>query len=163
MLIHITQLSPDEWQKYREIRLEGLQTDPLAFGSSYEEEINFTETNWRNRINAMWFALVDGKIVGMIGLLTGANMSTRHCGQIISLWVKPTFRGQGIAKALVQKLQEIAPQHGLRKLSLQVATTQTNAIKLYEIMGFKNITLLTENLRKGDRYLDEYLMVWHIQ
>lgn len=161
MISTITQLSADSWQQYRDIRLEALQTDPLAFGGSYEEESTNDVTDWKNRINNMWFALINDEIVGMVGLLKRTDQSCKHCGCIISLWVKPTFRGQGIAKALVQKIQEIAPELGIRKISLHATTTQTNAIKLYEAMGFKKIAVLKENLYKDNQYLDEYLMEWH--
>ncbi len=163
MNITITQLSSEDWQKYRDIRLLALKSDPYAFGSSYEEEVNLTETDWRNRISVMWFAVVDGQIAGLIGLLRRDNLASIHCGSIISLWVKPEFRGYGVAKSLLQNLQNIAPSLGLRKISLQVTATQPAAIRLYEKMGFEKIGLLKENLLKDEVYLDEFLMEWHVR
>ena len=160
MDIIISQLPADEWQKYREIRLLALKSDPYAFGSSYEEEANLTETDWRNRICAMWFAIVGNDVVGLIGLIQQNNLATKHCGHIISLWIKPEFRRQGIAKRLIQKLKDIAPNMGLRKLSLHVSTTQPAAKQLYEMLGFNEVVLLKENLLKDKTYLDEYLMEW---
>lgn len=43
MEIDVTKLPSDEWHKYRDIRLLALKSDPCAFGSSYEEEINLAE------------------------------------------------------------------------------------------------------------------------
>ncbi len=160
--VAIIQFSPDDWQKYRDIRLLALQSDPHAFGSSYEEEINLPETDWRNRISVMRFAVIDGQIAGLIGLLRRENLASIHCGSIISLWVKPEFRGHGVAKSLLQNLQNIAPSLGLRKISLQVTATQPAAIRLYEKMGFIKIGLLRENLLKDSVYLDEFLMEWHV-
>lgn len=156
----VSKLSPDEWQKYRDIRLLALKSDPQAFGSSYDEEMKLTETDWRNRINVMWFASINGDVVGLIGLLQRDNLASKHCGYIISLWVKPEFRGRGIAKSLVQKLKSLAPSLGLRKLSLQVSRTQPNAKHLYENLNFSEVGLLKENLLKDGVYLDEYLMEW---
>ncbi len=160
MNIIISKLTSDEWQKYRDIRLLALKSDPHAFGSSYEEEINLTEADWRNRINVMWFAKVNHDVIGLIGLLQRENQASRHCGYIISLWVKPEFRRQGIAKNLVQKLKELSVGLGLRKLSLQVSATQPNAKRLYEKLDFQEVGLLKENLLKDGVYLDEYLMEW---
>jgi ribosomal protein S18 acetylase RimI-like enzyme len=160
--ITITQLSPDEWQKYRDIRLLALKSDPHAFGSSYEEEINLIETDWRNRISVMWFAIVDGQVAGLIGLLRRENQASIHCGSIISLWVEPAFRGHGVAQSLLQHVQDIASGLGLRKISLQVTISQAAAIKLYERMGFEKIGLLKENLQKDGVYLDEFFMEWHV-
>lgn len=161
MTMKITQLSPDEWQKYRDIRLLALKSDPHAFGSSYEEEINLSENDWRNRIKVMWFAMVDGEVAGLVGLLQRENLASIHCGYIISLWVKPALRGRGIAKVLVEKLKDLAPSLGLRKMSLQVSSTQPETKRLYEKIGFEEVGLLKENLLKDGKYLDEHLMEWH--
>ncbi len=36
-------LSPERWKEYADLRLEALKNDPLAFGSSYEEELQLRE------------------------------------------------------------------------------------------------------------------------
>jgi ribosomal protein S18 acetylase RimI-like enzyme len=159
-MITIQKLSPDDWQQYRDIRLMALKDDPHAFGSSYEEEVGQTELDWRNRIGVMWFALDAGEVVGLIGLLQRENQSSKHCGYVISMWVRPHFRGQGIAKSLLKKLQKVAPTLGLKKLSLQVTVTQTAAFGLYQDLGFKTVGLLKNNLLKDGQYFDEYLMEW---
>jgi hypothetical protein len=38
MTIEIKKLDASRWQEYRDLRLESLQNDPQAYGSSYEEE-----------------------------------------------------------------------------------------------------------------------------
>jgi len=157
----ITQLSPDEWQKYRDIRLEALKADPLAFASSLNEEVKLPEKSWRDRIHNMWFAMFNNQPVGMAGLLRHENESSLHCGNIISLWVKPEFQGRGIAKALIRELRAISLKTGIKKLSLEATITQQAAIRLYETMGFEKIALLKANLYKDGKYLDEYLMEWH--
>lgn len=159
--MHITKLSPNQRQAYKDIRLLALKSDPEAFGSSYEEEAGLTEQNWRERINAMWFAINDEEVAGLIGLLAKEGLASKHIGIIVSLWIKPEFRGQGLAKALLKTVQDKAKALGFRKLSLHVTTNQTPAIKLYENIGFERIGLLKENLFKGGRYLDEYLMEWY--
>lgn len=45
-MIVIKTLSSEDWEKFRDIRLEALQTDPLAFGSSYAEEKILTQSEW---------------------------------------------------------------------------------------------------------------------
>lgn len=92
MNISVVTLSSDHWQQYRDIRLLALKSDPYAFGSSYEEEMNLTENDWRNRLNAMWFALVDGDVVGLVGLLRRENlasMSRLHSQFRLGLLCKP--------------------------------------------------------------------------
>lgn len=96
----------------------------------------------------MWFALADDKVIGMIGLLRDKGFCGNHRGHIISFWVQPTYRGQGIGKKLIQNLQDFAQLRGIRKLYLHVTTTQESAIKLYESLGFEKVGLLEENTRQ---------------
>jgi ribosomal protein S18 acetylase RimI-like enzyme len=159
-MVTIGQLAPDLWQQYKALRLEALQTDPQAFGGSYVEEVVFSEALWQERICNMWFAMIDGQPVGMVGLLPGPMLSTRHKAMIISMWVKPSFRGQGIAKALMQEIQRIAPAQGFIKLFLDVTTTQTAAVKLYTSVGFQKVGLQQKEVFINGQYLDQYLMEW---
>lgn len=161
MNITIEKASPDRWHEYRDIRLLALTSDPLAFASTYEEELLLTEANWRQRIGNMFFALDNANIVGLVGLVRQENFASFHSGHIVSLWVKPEYRGAKIAKNLVGHIQELAPKLALRKLFLEVTTSQTAAINLYENLGFIKIGVLKDNIRKGDRYLDEFLMEWY--
>jgi ribosomal protein S18 acetylase RimI-like enzyme len=159
--LKITKLSPDEWQKYRDLRLEALQADSHAFGSFYVEEVSSSETQWRARIDNMWFALVDDQIVGMIGLLQDSGPGA-HRGQIISLWIKPAYRGQGIGKKLVKHVQAFATAHGLRKLYLHVTSTQEGAINIYKTCGFTHIGFFKNHVCFGDDYFDTCLMEWQV-
>lgn len=45
----IFKLDPKDWEKYKKIRLEALQENPEAFGSSYEKEIAFPDETWQER------------------------------------------------------------------------------------------------------------------
>jgi ribosomal protein S18 acetylase RimI-like enzyme len=161
MTIKISQLAVDKWQLFRDLRLEALQEDPLAFASSFEEEKNYSQEIWQYRMANMWFALVDNTIAGMIGLIRSENKASLHCGYIVSLWIKPEFQGQGIATSMLRSVQSMAISLGIKKISLEVTTSQVAAVGLYEKLGFKKIALLEENLYKSGRFLDEYLMEWH--
>ena len=43
---NIKKLTVEDADKYREIRLKGLETDPQSFGSTYEEEAIKDEEYW---------------------------------------------------------------------------------------------------------------------
>lgn len=161
MILEITQLPPESWQQYREIRLEAVRSDPKAFGMSYEEELERSESQWRDFLPNMWFAVIDNKIVGMIGLLRDAGIVSKHRAHIISFWVKPEYRGQGIGKKLIQSLQDFAQTHEIRKLYLYVTKTQESAIRLYKSLGFEKVGELKEHTKYDDNYFDQYLMEWY--
>ena len=159
-MITITQLPPDCWEQYKAIRLEALQTDPLAFGCSYEEEANFSESTWRERINIMWFAMLKDEPVGMIGLLRGTMQSTSHKGLVVSFWVKPSMRGKGLGKELLLHLQVIAPDQGCRKMVLDVTMSQQAAIATYNALGFRQVGVLHQELYIHGEYVDQFVMEW---
>jgi ribosomal protein S18 acetylase RimI-like enzyme len=161
MLVKITQLSSDDWKLFRDIRLEALQIDPFAFAVIYEEDVAKKEELWRDHIKNMWFAVVDNQVVGMAGLLRDTGLTTKHRGHFISCWVKPAFRAQGIGKRLVKHLQEYATSQGIKKVYLNVTSTQEKAIKLYEALGFYKVGLFKEHMKIHDQYIDTYFMEWY--
>lgn len=60
-------------------------------------------------------------------------------GEVKRMYVRPAFRGHGLAKRLLQHLEAQALAQGIVKLRLETGIHQTEAIKLYEISGFYNI------------------------
>lgn len=163
MLITIKKLPANSWQQYKNIRLQALQADPIAFGETYEQALTQTEEDWRRRIAPMWFALAEHEVVGMIGLLQETNASSKHKANMISMWIKPEFRGQGIGKKLIQELQTYAPTVGILKIYLYVTTTQISAIELYKALGFTTIGICKKNSFIQNQYFDQYLMEWLVE
>ena len=50
-MIEVKKVPRDRWKDYRNLRLKALRSDPLAFGSPYEEEKDLAEYEWKRRIN----------------------------------------------------------------------------------------------------------------
>ena len=97
----------------------------------------------------------------MIGLIIDKGHIAQHRGHIVSFWVKPAYRSQGIGKKLIEHLQKLAPSKQLRKLYLQVTSSQTAAIKLYESLGFIHTGTLHKHVLHSGQYYDMHLMEWH--
>lgn len=154
----IGKLAPDRWQEFQRIRLLALKTDPHAFCAAYADDARLTEQDWRSRLDVMLFALAGEQAIGLVGLLP--NNNDKGSGHVVSLWVDPSFRGQGIGESLIKKVQIVAVASNIVKLSLEVTVTQKAALQLYEKMGFKKICLLKDNLLKNGHFLDEFLMEW---
>ncbi|KID58832.1 hypothetical protein JF50_02965 [Pseudoalteromonas luteoviolacea] len=53
------------------------------------------------------------------------------------IYVKPSQRGKGLAKAIVQHLLTQAKIQGLKQVKLETGDQQHAAIKLYEALGFE--------------------------
>jgi len=65
------------------------------------------------------------------------------------LFVKPEFRGKGIGRQLVDATVRAARQAGLTRVELEVFSSNTNAIALYERYGFQH-----EGLHRRGRIID---------
>jgi len=59
-------LPTTRWREYRKLRLEALRKDATAFSSSYEEERNLPESEWKKRTKNTLIALSGGMPIGMI-------------------------------------------------------------------------------------------------
>ena len=127
------------------LRLEALQTNPEAFGNTYEETIaSWTaETYAASRIpdigadKVIFVAELEGDLVGMMGFIPATRLKTKHSGDIWGVYVRPTVRGQQIGKKLIQAVLDHAKKcNGLILINLSVVTENQAAIKLYESVGF---------------------------
>ena len=129
-------LSPVDWQVLRDLRLRALQDAPYAFTSSYERELAFVETNWRDRVRTgHWFvASDDGKLVGIAGGVEGwsGDPSKR---ELIGMWVAESHRSRGVALTLLEHVSEWARSEGASTLRLGVVEGNDRARRAYEKMG----------------------------
>ena len=60
------------------------------------------------------------------------------------MYVRPQFRGMGLAKLMVNHLAEYAQSQGIGLLRLETGIHQHAAIRLYEGMGFQQIPAFAE-------------------
>ena len=66
--------------------------------------------------------------------------------------VSPAARGRGLGSAMVEALAEIGREHRHAKLTLEVAATNTGAIRLYRRMGFGGLDGLPAEAPAGATY-----------
>jgi ribosomal protein S18 acetylase RimI-like enzyme len=158
-MVTVTRLDESRWQDYRNIRLEALKEEPLAFGSSYEDELPYSESDWRSRIKNVIFAVVAGKPAGMIVYVRDPKLKTSHICNIYSVYVRRDYRGRGISNTLMDAaLGEIKGLSGVVKVCLTVNPTQKAAAHLYRKYGFKVIGKPKKSLKYNDTFYDEWLL-----
>jgi ribosomal protein S18 acetylase RimI-like enzyme len=158
-MIEIKKLPSERWQDYRKLRLEALQNDPVAFGSSYEEEISRPEEFWRNRIGSMLFAVENDRPIGMVRYAFETRVKNKHVAGIYAMCVNREFRNRGIGKRLMDGvISLIAENKDIRKIRLAVTPEQHYALKLYEACGFKRAGIFKDELYNDGRYYDEVPM-----
>ena len=83
---------------------------------------------------AFFMVRVDGAAAGCGGVQIFGEY-----GELKRMYIRPEFRGQGLGRLLVEHLADHARGHGARLLRLETGIYQTDAIRLYERMGFYEI------------------------
>jgi GNAT superfamily N-acetyltransferase len=133
----VFRVGENDWTQVRDIRLAALQDSPSAFASTYEREIAFDEATWRSRTRtAAWFLAYDG--TRAVGLVSGireedAPAAERH---VVSFWVAPDSRRQGVAGALLTCVVDWARDDGAQLVTLWVVDGNDPADRLYRRRGF---------------------------
>jgi len=156
--ITIRRLLPVDATAYRDCRLEALQRSPEAFGSSYEREAPQELAWFADRLDNSHVlgAFVDDELVGTVAVAVQSGKRS-HIGFIWGMFVRESARGQGIGRALVSAVLDVAREE-VEIVELTVVSENAPARRLYESFGFCEYGLEKRSLRQGDRYYDEVLM-----
>jgi ribosomal protein S18 acetylase RimI-like enzyme len=155
----VKKIDANRWIEYRDLRLESLKSDPTAFGSSYEEEKDMTEGEWKRRINNALFALSKDRLVGMIVVVFNDRIKTKHVADIFGVYVNKEYRNRGIGKKLIEGALKIIKRNlNVTKIKLTVNPEQSSAIRLYERFGFESVGRLKNELKVHGRFYDELIM-----
>ncbi|MBI4183980.1 MAG: GNAT family N-acetyltransferase [Proteobacteria bacterium] len=83
-------------------------------------------------------ARLGGTIAGSAQLVRAPkhNEAQAFAGQLTASFIAPWARGHGLARMLVQEIEQVARSLGLKVLNLDVRATQKAAIQLYESLAF---------------------------
>ncbi len=158
-VIKIERLPESRWKECRDLRLEALKEEPLAFSSSYEGEKLLSEKEWRDRICNAIFAMDNNIPVGMVVLICQTNQKTKHIANIFGLYVKKSHQGRGIGIQLIEKAVSRLKEPGqISKIKLTVNIEHGAAIALYKKIGFSVVGTLRKELHHQGTYYDELIM-----
>ncbi|WP_027345764.1 GNAT family N-acetyltransferase [Hamadaea tsunoensis] len=154
-MIETLVLAEGDWKIWRELRLTALTEAPYAFGSRLADwqGDGDREERWRDRLaipgSYNIVALLDGQPVGMA---SGVPTELDGVVELISMYVAPAGRGQGVGDHLVQAVGQWARQAGAGTLRLAVTEGNENAQALYERNGFRDTgepgDLMSDGLRR---------------
>ncbi|WP_395107581.1 GNAT family N-acetyltransferase [Actinomadura sp. SCN-SB] len=64
--------------------------------------------------------------------------------EIKKMYVAPTFRGQGLARRILTKLEHAAQTNGARRIILETGSRNTEALALYARAGYRPIPAYRE-------------------
>jgi len=152
--LKIRTMIKEDLEMYKKLRLLSLKDSPDSFGSTYEREAAFPDTEWISRLDtenpstraSPLAAEINGIAAGLaFGVCHSPEDKTAH---VYQMWVAPDARGQGIGKMLLKQIVTWAKEASLKDVSLAVTTTNAAAVQLYQSMEFQPFGEL-EELREG--------------
>ena len=104
-----------------------------------EDVVAYLQWLFRRDVAGIFVAKVDGKIVGFCA--SDGNWYSKREGKVVGaiheLAVLPEYRGLGIGKELLRRVFEYFQERGLDTVELWVGDENTQAIKFYRSLGFK--------------------------
>ena len=151
------------WQQLKALRLEAVQTNPLSFAGSYEEDLAHYDTYWQNLLVSEdmkhLLALVDGKLVGSVSYYHHKLAKIRHLYHLCAMYVQPDHQRQGVGKKLVLAvINSIKQDPVAHKVTLAAGLDNPSALALYTSCGFKKVGIQKDELLVDGKYYDEVAM-----
>ena len=164
----IRDLTRADAQAFWDLRLLGFQTDPAAFGSSWEESHTLPAEEVAALVaertagpdHIILGAFEGENLVGVLGFRRMGNFKERHKAHLWGVFVHPDWRGNGFAGALLDAiLARAAALPGLTQIQLQVTAENLGAVALYRSRGFQVFGQEAEALFVNGRYYTDLHMV----
>ena len=158
--LQIRRLETSDAALYRDIRLEALEQNPEAFGSTFEKE-NVQPLSWFEAAigrSDIFGAFLDGTLVGIAAYVVQQSPKQAHKALLWGMYVRSAARKFGLGKRLVAAVLDHA--HGrVEMVQLAVVSENEGARRLYGALGFVEYGFERRALKQDGRYYDEVLMV----
>lgn len=132
--ISIRRLEPTDASLLRRLRLASIEDAPAAFCSPLSREIARSPAEWARMTETALVASRDGSDVGLTFVVDLEELP--GVGEIAGMWVAPRVRGEGVARALLERSAAWATERGMDRLLLWVAEDQEAALRCYRSCNF---------------------------
>ncbi|SDQ56706.1 GNAT family N-acetyltransferase [Virgibacillus salinus] len=99
----------------------------------------------------------DNELVGYLIVIGGNAQRNKHSAYIV-IGILKGYRGKGIGKQLINKLEQWAVNQNVSRLELTVVTKNEGALSLYKKLGFEIEGTKRNSLLLNDEFVDEYYM-----
>jgi putative acetyltransferase len=157
--LQIRRAEPDDYRAVYE-----MFTGPNVYSGTLQLPYPSRE-QWRQRLSETpeslynLVAVIDDRVVGMIGVDTFPNRPRRRHVGTIGITVHDDWQGKGVGAALMKAALDLADNWlNLRRLELEVYADNEAAIHLYERFGFELEGTLRQHAFRNGQYVDSKMM-----
>lgn len=136
--ISVRLLDEEHWSEYKDVRLRALTESPEAFVASAQEETDYPEDRWRDRMNRSRRLLAEREdtVVG-VASVGQERYVEEGVGELFGLWVAPEQRGAGVARRLLEAAAQQARNDEMKHLVYWVGTDNGRAVAFASSFGFR--------------------------
>jgi GNAT superfamily N-acetyltransferase len=100
--------------------------------------------------------LLLGRVDGEPAALGGVRHLDSEIAEVKSMYVAPAFRGSGLGRRILARLDQIALEHGCRAVRLDTSDYLIPAVGLYRSAGYRQVPAYNEN-PKADLWFERPL------
>jgi ribosomal protein S18 acetylase RimI-like enzyme len=163
----IRPLVPSDAPVYRALRLRALREHAEAFTSDHDEDEKLPLAATEKRLQPgngkhFWGAFEGPALRGMVGMEREQRSKTRHKAKVVGMYVAPEVAGQGVGRALLDRLVAEARASGVELLVLTVTDGNQAATALYERAGFHSFGVEPDAIRVDGRRFGKRHMVFQM-
>ena len=116
------------------LRLFSLHDD-FMIGFLGEDRVYYTRYGEHEKLEKVWAAVISGQTVGCAAYRTKET----SVGEVNRVYVREEFRGQGIAKMLMNAVEAHAREQNCERMFLDTRITLEPAVSMYRSRGFEEV------------------------
>lgn len=165
MDISIRKLDQNDREILKKFKLYALHSEPLAFGSSYEEKMQHTDDVWKKKLGSntehTYWVLNEDWMQWVATWRFVSKQKMKHVAHLSWVFVSEQMRWKWVAKQLIQKILNDVQQEGLMKVQLTVNKKLQTAYHFYKKMWFQEVGKLKWELYYDWKYYDELIMEYY--
>ncbi len=110
-----------------------------------------------NENSVLYVAEVGGQVVGQVDVRIASFRKARHVANL-GIAIIRAYRGIGVGRILMERALVWMKVRGVEKAILEVFSTNTRAIALYEKMGFEIEAVRKRHYKIRGQYVDDVHM-----
>ncbi len=131
----IDELRDDEYEAFYDALNEAFAEHWEWHPQPFDEWLERRQGQHRDEAGPIWFVVRDGDELAAV---TRNDLSLAGGGYVGAIGVRPAWRGQGLAKALLQRTFAEFWRRGTTRVTLDVdSQNETGAVALYERVGMR--------------------------